>query len=61
MTNLYFFTGGNDGATPNSALIQGNEDGWGSTKIVACLTGQPPSAEWKPFGPGRFLVGEGAR
>jgi uncharacterized repeat protein (TIGR03803 family) len=25
MTNLYFFTGGNDGATPNSALIQGND------------------------------------
>jgi glycine oxidase len=29
--------------------------------IVACLTGQPPSAEWEPFGPGRFLAGEEAR
>jgi glycine oxidase len=29
--------------------------------IVACLTGQPPSAEWEPFGPGRFLAGEEAQ
>ena len=29
--------------------------------IVACLTGQPPAAEWEPFAPGRFLAGEGAR
>jgi glycine oxidase len=29
--------------------------------IVACLTGQPPAAEWEPFGPGRFLAGEEAR
>ena len=29
--------------------------------IVACLTGQPPAAEWEPFGPGRFLAGEGLR
>ena len=29
--------------------------------IVACLTGQSPSAEWEPFGPGRFLAGEEAR
>jgi glycine oxidase len=24
--------------------------------IVACLTGQPPAAEWEPFAPGRFIV-----
>jgi glycine oxidase len=29
--------------------------------IVACLTGQPPAAEWEPFGPGRFLAGEEGR
>jgi glycine oxidase len=33
--------------------------------IVACLTGQPPAAEWEPFTPGRFTakpaVGEGTR
>jgi len=29
--------------------------------IVACLTGQPPTAEWEPFGPGRFLAGEEGR
>jgi glycine oxidase len=29
--------------------------------IVACLTGQPPAAEWEPFGPARFLAGEEAR
>ena len=29
--------------------------------IVACLTGQPPAAEWEPFGPARFLAGEDAR
>ena len=29
--------------------------------IVACLTGQPPAAEWEPFGPGRFLAGEEER
>jgi glycine oxidase len=29
--------------------------------IVACLTGQPPAAEWEPFGPGRFLAGQEAR
>jgi glycine oxidase len=29
--------------------------------IVACLTGQPPAAEWEPFSPGRFLAGEGVR
>jgi glycine oxidase len=28
---------------------------------VACLTGRAPAPEWKPFGPGRFLTGEGAR
>jgi glycine oxidase len=22
--------------------------------IVSCLTGQPPAAEWAPFGPARF-------
>ncbi len=27
---------------------------------VACLTGQAPAPEWEPFGPGRFLAGEGA-
>ena len=29
--------------------------------IVACLTGQPPAAEWEPFGPGRFLTRQGER
>jgi glycine oxidase len=29
--------------------------------ILACLTGQPPAAEWEPFGPARFLAGEEAR
>jgi len=29
--------------------------------IVACLTGEPPAAEWEPFGPGRFLAGKEAR
>ena len=29
--------------------------------IVACLTGQPPAAEWGPFAPGRFLAGPEAR
>ena len=33
--------------------------------IVACLTGQPPAAEWEPFTPGRFMArpvaGEGSR
>ena len=29
--------------------------------IVACLTGRAPAPEWEPFGPGRFLTGEGAR
>jgi glycine oxidase len=29
--------------------------------VVACLTGQPPAAEWEPFGPGRFLAGEEGR
>ena len=29
--------------------------------VVACLTGRAPAAEWEPFGPGRFLAGEGAR
>ena len=24
--------------------------------IVACLTGQPPAAEWEPFTPGRFAA-----
>jgi glycine oxidase len=24
--------------------------------IVACLTGQPPAAEWEPFTPGRFIA-----
>ena len=24
--------------------------------IVACLTGQPPAAEWEPFTPGRFMA-----
>jgi glycine oxidase len=28
---------------------------------VACLTGRAPAPEWEPFGPGRFLTGEGAR
>ncbi len=32
--------------------------------IVACLTGQQPAAEWKPFTPGRFMpqpaAGEGS-
>ena len=28
---------------------------------VACLTGRAPAPEWEPFGPGRFLAGEGAR
>jgi hypothetical protein len=28
---------------------------------VACLTGRAPAQEWEPFGPGRFLTGEGAR
>ena len=27
---------------------------------VACLTGRAPAPEWEPFGPGRFLAGEGA-
>ncbi len=26
---------------------------------VACLTGRAPAPEWEPFGPGRFLTGEG--
>ncbi len=29
--------------------------------IVACLTGQPPAAQWEPFTPERFLPPEGAR
>ncbi len=29
--------------------------------IVACLTGQPPAAQWEPFTPERFLPREGAR
>jgi len=29
--------------------------------IVACLTGEPPAAEWAPFGPGRFLAGTEAQ
>ena len=29
--------------------------------IVASLTGEPPAAEWEPFGPGRFLAGKEAR
>ena len=29
--------------------------------IVASLTGEPPAAEWEPFGPGRFLAGQEAR
>jgi glycine oxidase len=28
---------------------------------VACLTGRSPAPEWEPFGPGRFLAGEGTR
>ena len=28
---------------------------------VACLTGRAPAPEWEPFGPGRFLTGEGVR
>ncbi|MDQ2815079.1 MAG: glycine oxidase ThiO [Actinomycetota bacterium] len=28
--------------------------------IVACLTGQPASAEWEPFTPGRFVAGRPA-
>jgi glycine oxidase len=26
--------------------------------VVACLTGQPPAAEWAPFTPGRFAGGD---
>ena len=29
--------------------------------IVACLTGQQPAAEWKPFAPGRFMPQPAAR
>jgi len=29
--------------------------------IVACLTGQPPAAQWEPFTPERFLPRQGAR
>ncbi len=29
--------------------------------IVACLTGQPPAAEWAPFTPERFVSGADAR
>jgi glycine oxidase len=28
---------------------------------VACLTGRALAPEWEPFGPGRFLAGEGTR